>query len=82
MIFAGMFFQINLVWIFMTSSSMWLETAVKEARYTTFDGANVLKIVTFPLIVRLPILYYLIIFWMFPSEVLYYMKSEALIFCL
>ena len=62
LIFPRVFFQIKLIWIFISSFIMWLGTTLKSARYITFDIANVLKIITFPSIVRLRILHNLRIF--------------------
>ena len=64
LIFVRVFFQIKLLCTFTSWSIIWLETIVKTGRYTTFDSANVLKIVIFPLIIRRRILHNLRIFWM------------------
>ena len=64
LIFAEVFFQINVLWIFISSCIMWLGATVKSARYTTFDSTNASKIVIFPSIVRLRTLHNLRIFWM------------------
>ena len=87
LIFAGVFFQIKWVWIFISSSIIWLETTVKTARYTNFDSANVLKRVIFPTVIRLRILHNLRLFkylklasrLFYCSEFLYYMKSKPII---